>query len=143
MARSAAQSRGPRRKERPAVDGTPVVLIASVSSYESRLLEGALKETGWTLLRVHDAGDATRQLDGGQRRMVLVIDSGLLETPHDPQWRVLRAHRPELRTVVRCLTPRARSLESGDGRTLRVHPDDLQVMHEAIRSLCAEAPPRR
>ena len=140
MTRSADQGSGARRNGKPKADPTPVVLIASVSPHESRLVERALSQSGWTLLPVDDAGRATRALDGGERNTVLVIDSGLLEMAHDSQWRVLRAHHPELRTVVRCLTPRTRSLESGDGRTLRVHPDDLQAMREGIRWLCAGAP---
>jgi hypothetical protein len=142
MTRPAALDRSARRTSRRELDATPVVLIASVSRHESRSVEGALSESGWTLLRVDAAGDAIREIDGGRRNTVLVIDAGLLETAHDPQWRVLRARHPELRTIVRCLTPRTRSLESADERTLRVHPDDLLAMREAIRSLCAELPPR-
>jgi hypothetical protein len=117
------------------IEGTPVVLIASVSLHEGRLVERALKNTGWILLRVEDADEAAREVDGGARGVVLLIDAGLLEAPHDGQWRDLWSRHPELGTVVRCLSPRSEPPPRTDGRTLQIHPDDARGMREAIRTL--------
>lgn len=117
------------------VDGTPLVLIASVSPDEGRLLERGLKKTGWDLLRVEDAEDASRQLDGSDGRPALVIDAGLLQMAHDSQWRDLRSRHPTLATVVRCLVPRRPKPGGGLCGAVEVSPDDLQGICEAIRTL--------
>jgi hypothetical protein len=122
------------------IDGNPLVLIASVSLHEGRLVQRALGTNGWTLLRVEDAAEAARRLDGGARRAVLVIDAGLLEAGHDAQWRSLRSQRPELGTVVRCLGPRPGTPRRAAGGTLEVHPDDADGICEAIQSLCEPGP---
>ena len=111
------------------LDATPVLLIASVSAWEAQRLELSLRSTGCEQLRVEKAEEAARLLDRRRERgAVLIIDAGLLEMPHDPQWRSLREGHPELGTIVRCLRPRPR-----DARTLEVHPDDVDGIREAVR----------
>ena len=122
-------------------DDTPVVLIASVSAHESRLLERSLESTGWTLLRVADAAEAHRRIEGGAGRAVLVIDAGLLATDHEPQWRALQSKHLQLGTVVRCLNPRWSSPPQADGRMFQVHPDDALGMRQAIQFLWEPALP--
>lgn len=116
-------------------DSSPVVLIASVSPHERQQLEPALLRKGWSFRHVADASEAARQLDGGARRAVLVIDAGLLDMPHDAQWRVLRSRYPELGVVVRCLGSRTGPPRRRNATTLEVHPDDLEAMSEAVRRL--------
>jgi len=122
-------------------NGTPVVLIASVSPHEERFLEVALENTGWDLLPVGDAEEATRRLDGAERGAVLVIDAGLLQMGPDPQWRVLLALRPELGTVVRCLIPQSRRLQRKNGTTFEVHPDDVEGLRDAVHFLAGSGFP--
>lgn len=122
------------------IEETPVVLIASVSRDDGWRLERALKSEGWTLLRVDDAEEAAQQLDRGDGRGgVLLIDAGLLEMTHDAQWRLLRARRPDLGTVVRCLISGSGPLACRDGRTFQVDPDDVEAMCHAVRHLCRPA----
>ncbi len=122
-------------------DGEPVLLIASVSAYEAELLELSLRPAGWDLVRVHGADEAARLLARCRERApVLVIDSGVLEMPHDGQWRELRALFPELGTIVRCLLPQRGIREPRDGRTLEVHPDDVDGIRAAVRGLCPSSP---
>lgn len=112
----------------------PVILIASASSYERHRLELALKTTGWTLCEVKSADEVTRvrAADGGAA--ILVIDSGVLESHRDPQWRTLRSRDPQLSAVVRCLVPRGAMLRA-DPRTCLVHPDDFDNLCEAVTVL--------
>jgi hypothetical protein len=117
---------------------TPLVLVASVSAYERHRLELVLKRTGSTLCAVADAAEARRAHDGHDGVCVLVIDSGLLEMDHDPQWRELRSRHPELGAVVRCLFAGG-GIRRRDGNTLLVHPDDEEAAREAIRVLAVSA----
>lgn len=119
----------------------PLVLIAAVSSHERRIVESSLTKTGFTTLAVDDAEDAATELAANGASWVLVIDSGLLEAPHDSQWRVLRARHPGLGAVVRCLIPRANGSLRTDGKTFLVHPDDDEGMRQAVRALVV--PPNR
>lgn len=113
---------------------TPMVLIASVSAYERHRLELALKRTGWTLCVTPTAEEASRAYAAHDGSSVLVIDSGLLEMAHDPQWRVLRSDLPELGAVVRCLIPGG-GIQRSNGNTFLVHPDDGDAICHAIRLL--------
>lgn len=118
--------------------GTPLVLIASVSPSDGQALEVAFKELGWDRVLVHDAADAADQIDDRGRPAVLVIDSGLLEMAHDPQWRMLRVNNPELGTVVRCLVScrgRDAAPVRSDEATFHAHPDDLEGLCHAVRTL--------
>ena len=100
------------------IDGEPVLLIASVSAYEAENLEHSLQPRGWSMRRVDHADHAAQQLRRcGRRVAVLVIDAGLLEMPHDGQWRRLRELHPRLATIVRCLLPE----EPTPGATRRPH----------------------
>jgi hypothetical protein len=83
---------------------------------------------------VDDAAQTARYLDGGGRPTVLVIDAGLLEMTHDPQWRLLRTQHPRLAMVVRCLIPQDRGFREQGESTFLVHPDDDQGMCRAIRA---------
>lgn len=117
-------------------DGAPVVLIASVSPYEARRIERSLKKTGWNLLRAQDAQEAARELAAaGPRPTVLVIDAGLLEMAHDPQWRDLRLNHPELGAVVRCVVPPAQRPRRRDRKTILVPPGDVEGTCRAVRTL--------
>lgn len=125
------------------VDGTSVVMIACVSSDDGRLLERALKETGSSPLRVCGAEEVTRRIDEDfGHGAVLLIDAGLLQMPHDPQWRDLCALRPDLGTVVRRLRPRAEPPAAPDLRTFEVYPDDLDGIRWAVRRLNGGRPGR-
>ncbi len=117
------------------VDVDRRVLIACVSPQEGCLLESSLAKTGWSVLRVDDAGHAVRELDGGEQLAVLVIDGGLLEMTHDAQWRVLLEGCPRLGVVVRCLAPRADPPRARDESTFEVHPDDLDGIRRTVRRL--------
>lgn len=116
--------------------GGPLVLIASVSAHEGRAVERALASTGWRRRPVAAAEEAARAIDGDGRAGVLVIDAGLLEAPHDSQWRDLRSRHGGLATVIRCLNPEAGTPQWTDDRTLCVHPDDAHGVREAVRALC-------
>jgi hypothetical protein len=120
----------------------PVVLIASVSRGERRLVEACLKRTGFDLLAVDAAVDAAAELAArGAAPAALVIDAGLLEARHDCQWRLLRTQHPALGAVIRCLMPRtAGSLRGGDG-TFWVSPDDEAGLRRAVQDLVMR--PRR
>src|SRR5688572_20123104 len=82
--------------------GVPVILIASASSYGRHCVERALQKTGRRVCSVADTAEAERVCaeDGGAS--ILVIDSGLLEAPHNAQWRKLRRRHPTLGAVVCC-----------------------------------------
>lgn len=112
----------------------PLVLIASASSYERHRLGLALKNTGWNLCEVENVQEATRACASDDGAAILVIDSGILESPRDPQWRTLRSRDPQLSAVVRCLIPRGEMLRT-DPRTYLVHPDDVDRLCEAIAVL--------
>jgi hypothetical protein len=116
---------------------SPVVLIASVSLYERRIVESMLKKTGFTTLAVDDAEDAARELSANGAAGVLVIDSGLLEAAHDAQWREVRVLHPKLGAAVRCLISRAKGSQRRNGNTLLVHPDDAEGLRQAVRALAA------
>lgn len=113
---------------------TAVILIASVSSADAWDLGLALKPTGATVLRVEGADEAARCLDGRERAglVVLVIDAGLLEMAHDPQWRIFRKRHPALRTIVRRLLSRPRSHPKAELPTVDIHPDDMEGLREAV-----------
>jgi hypothetical protein len=116
----------------------PVVLIASVSRGERRLVEACLKRTGFDLLAVDAAADASAELTArGAAPAALVIDAGLLEARHDGQWRQLRTRHPALGAVIRCLMPRADGSLRSDDRTFRVPPDDDAGLRQAVEALVA------
>jgi CelD/BcsL family acetyltransferase involved in cellulose biosynthesis len=116
-----------------------LVLIAGVSLHERRMVESTLKKSGLTTVAVEDAEDAARELSAKGVWGVLVIDSGLLQAAHDPQWRQLRSRHPGLGAAVRCLIPRDKASRRTDGNTLLVHPDDEEGLREAVRVLAAMA----
>lgn len=120
---------------------TPVILIASASAYEQDRLGLDLEKTGWNLRGVEDAEEAARACAAHNGASVLVIDSGLLEMAHDPQWRVLRTRQPQLGAVVRCWIPRD-GIKRANDRTFLVHPDDHDGICEAIAALGASRPVR-
>jgi hypothetical protein len=109
----------------------PVILIASASSYERHRLTRALNKTGWKLCEVENAQQAARALAGNGETATLVIDSGILESLGDAQWRLLRSRHPQLGTVVRCLIPRG-GIWRTDLRTFLVSPDDTDGLCQAI-----------
>ncbi|HXK24619.1 MAG TPA: hypothetical protein VMS55_18260 [Myxococcota bacterium] len=118
-------------------DGAPVLLIASVSAYEAEQLERALEPAGWGMARVGRADEARQLLDRLREGVaVLVIDAGVLEMPHDGQWRRLRESRPALGTIVRCLLPQNGLRERRDDRTYEVDPDDIDGLCTAVRGFC-------
>jgi hypothetical protein len=116
------------------MDLLPLVLIASASLHERRLVESTLERSGFTPVGVDDAEEAGRELAANGASGVLVIDSGLLEAAHDSQWRQLRTRHPGLGAVVRCLIPR---VDGRDRSTLLVHPDDDEGLRRAVRMLAA------
>lgn len=119
------------------LDGAPVLLIASVSVYEAEGLERALEPAAWGMIRVKRADEARRLLDRfGKRVPVLVIDAGVLDMPHDGQWRGLRESRPGLGTIVRCLRPQNGLRDRRDDRTYEVDPDDIDGLCTAVRGFC-------
>jgi len=109
----------------------PLSLIASASSYERHRLGLALKKTGWNLCEVENADEAIRACGAGGGAAILVIDSGWLESPRDPQWRALRSRNPQWPAVVRSLIPRGEMMRT-DARTCVVHPNDIDRLCEAI-----------
>ena len=109
----------------------PVILIASASAYERHRLGLALEKTGWKLCEVKDVNEATRTVAANGGSPILVIDSGLLEAPGNPQWRRLRSLHPQLSAVVRSLIPCGGILRT-DPRTCLVRPDDVDGLCEAI-----------
>lgn len=115
---------------------TPVILIASASAHERDHLERSLKKTGWDFRGVGNAAEADRACAVHCGASVLVIDSGLLEMAHDPQWRILRDRNPQLGAVVRCLVPRGGSRRA-NGSTFLVHPDDHDGIRRAVAALGA------
>jgi DNA-binding NtrC family response regulator len=114
---------------------SPTVLIASVSARDSTSLSALLGRTGFATQTVREAREVADGLEANSVPHVLVIDSGMLDSPHDAQWRDLRARHPALGVVVRCLVPRAKRSLRHDGRTVRVHPDDEDGVKRAIRTL--------
>jgi hypothetical protein len=119
---------------------SPLVLIASASPHERRVVGSSLKETGFTILAVDDAEDAGREVVSANGfSCVLVIDSGLLEVCHDSQWRDFRVRHPGLGTVLRCLIPRDSGIQRTESRTFVVHPGDLDGMQQAVRVLAVAA----
>jgi hypothetical protein len=118
----------------------PVVLIASASAYERHRLELSLKKTIWNLCGVEDAEEAARACAAHNGACILVIDSGLLEMTHDPQWRVLRTRQPQLGAVVRCLLPED-GVRRVNGSTFLVHPDDHDGICQAVAALRASMLP--
>lgn len=89
-------------------------------------------EAGWRLVALTRAEQAGRHCAERTGSLVLVIDSGMLHTPADGQWRELRMRHPDLGTVIRCLVPEARR---ADDHTFLVHPDDHTEIRRAIRTL--------
>jgi hypothetical protein len=119
----------------------PVVLIASASLHERRMVESILKKTGFTTLLIDEAEDAVKELSTNGAAGVLVIDSGLLEAAHDAQWRELRMRYPALGAAVRCLLPRTKGIERRDGTTLLVDPDNDEGLRKAVSALAGDASP--
>jgi hypothetical protein len=113
-----------------------LVLIAGVSAHERRAVESTLESSGFGTVLVNDARHAEKEL-AVNGSCVLVIDSGLLQAPHDGQWRNLRSRHPQLGTVVRRLIARANTCLPVDDATLLVHPDDDVGLRQAIRVLVA------
>ncbi len=116
-----------------------LVLIASASSYERGRIERGLESTGWTLRPVADAEEASGACAANGHAPVLVIDSGLLDSEGDPQWRLLRSSRPELGAVVRCLVSPGETWKT-DANTYRVHPSDTDGLCQAISALDGRPP---
>jgi hypothetical protein len=99
----------------------------------------AAAEAGWRLVAVTRAEQAGRHCAARTAgRPVLVIDSGLLHTTADGQWRELRMGHPDLGTVVRCLVPETRRV---DEHTFLAHPDDHAGLRRAIRTLLLRTAP--
>jgi hypothetical protein len=122
---------------------TPAILIASVSAYEQHRLGLTLEKTGWNVRVVEDAKEAAKACADHNGASILVIDSGLLEMAHDPQWRILRSGHPQLGAVVRCLVPRG-GLRRANGSTFLVHPDDHDGLRRAVDAFgAARHPPMR
>jgi hypothetical protein len=113
--------------------GGPVILIASRSLFDRLLIERDLGKAGWSVRAVRDSLAAERVCSNG-RASILVIDSGLLEAPHDPQWRELRSRHPELAAVVCCPTSRTH-VQRTDRNTLVVHPSNRAGICDAIALL--------
>jgi hypothetical protein len=65
------------------------------------------------------------------RASILVIDSGLLEAPHDAQWRELRSRHPELAAVVCCPTSRTH-VQRTNRNTFVVHPSNRAGICDAL-----------
>jgi hypothetical protein len=116
-----------------------LIMIAGVSLYERCIVESVLKNTGFTAVAVQDAEDAERELAACGASGVLVIDSGLLEAAHDPQWRQLRIRHPGLGTAVRCLVPQAKGIQRQSQGTFLVDPDDDEGLREAVGVLAVMA----
>ncbi|MDH3685608.1 MAG: hypothetical protein OEP95_05250 [Myxococcales bacterium] len=116
-------------------DQPPLVLTASVSHGERRSLESTFKDAGLEAHGVDRANDADGEIAGHDGPSVLVIDSGLLEMPHDAQWRDLRKRHADLGAVVRCLVRGNPGAERTNERTFHVHPDHLEELISAIRTL--------
>ena len=118
----------------------PLVLLVGVSLYELRIVESTLRATGFKTVAVQDADHATRELSANEALCVLVIDSGLLEAAHDPQWREFRRRHPGVGAAVRCLIPPDDGRQTQpDRNTLRVHPDDVEGLRNAVGVLLAIA----
>jgi hypothetical protein len=121
----------PRREP----DAEPLlVLAASVAVEDRRWVERTVKDGGYEVRGVADAGEAAERIDGNAGRCVLVIDSGLLEMAHDCAWRELRTRHPQLRVVVRCLIAREPGLQRMEAHTFLVHPDSADGLLEAMHS---------
>jgi hypothetical protein len=118
---------------------TPLVLAASASLYECRSLEQMLGSVGFSVRAVMCAKDARGQVAHQRGHCVLVIDSGLLEMTHDPQWRRFRARYPELGMVIRCWIGRDPGIQQTRARTFVVHPDHREGLLDAVRKLGANA----
>lgn len=117
---------------------TPLVLAATVSDEERRLLAKSLAEAGFEARGVDDPAVALAEISGRDGGCILVIDSGLLQMRHDGLWRSLR-ERVGLGTVVRSWIAK---VPGGDRRghgTFLVHPDDEESLIQAVRALAAHA----
>jgi len=117
-----------------------MIVVATVSSYEARLLESTLKLTGLDVTFVHAAREAEALLIDPRLFCVLLVDSGLLEAPSDVQWRELRARHPGVGMVVRSLV-RQPGNRPGDACATEVHPDDHRGLLRALRALCKARSP--
>jgi DNA-binding response OmpR family regulator len=118
----------------------PLVLTASVSPHDGRWVESTLERAGFQVRLVDDAEAAHGAISGRDGGYVLVIDSGLLEMPHDAQWRLLRARHPRLGAVVRCLIGADPGIRRAEGRTFHVHPDCGEGLLQAVRALARRDP---
>jgi len=114
---------------------SPMIVVATVSTYEVRLLEPTLKLTGLDVTFVHTACEAEALLTDPGLFCVLVVDSGLLEAPSDPEWRELRERHPGVGMLVRSLV-REPANRPGDAWACEVHPDDRRGLLRAIRTFC-------
>lgn len=112
-----------------------LVLAATVSSQEGRLIARTLKEEGLDARVVIDAEDADAEISAHPGPCVLVLDSGLLQMPRNEGWRTLGDGHGRLGIVVRCLIDRDPGLERTKERTFLVHPDNREGLLEAIRTL--------
>jgi DNA-binding NtrC family response regulator len=117
---------------------TPLVLAATVSAEERRLLAKTLAEAGFEARGVEDAAEALTEISGRSGGCILVIDSGLLEMRHDGLWRSLR-ERAGFGTVVRSWSAKVPRSEQCGQVTFLVHPDDDESLIEAVRALAAHA----
>jgi FixJ family two-component response regulator len=117
---------------------TPLVLAATVSAEERRLLAKTLAEAGFDARGVEDAAEALAEISGRSGGCILVVDSGLLEMRHDGLWRSLR-ERAGLGTVVRSWIAKVPGGERRGQVTFLVHPDDEKSLIEAVRALAAHA----
>lgn len=115
-----------------------LVLIASFSVHDGRELERLLERSAWSVCTARDAGEAARACADHDGATLLVIDSGLLESRSDPQWRIFQKGRPGLGVVVRCLIPRGEIRPVGKN-TLCVRPDDEPGLLQALRLLAEMA----
>lgn len=112
-----------------------VVLVASGSLMERQIAGSSLGEAGCATRDVASAEVAAKEVAARGRSCVLMIDSGLLEASHDPQWRLFRAQHPELGVIVRCLIPGIPGHLRDDARTFLVSPRDFDGVRQAVHAL--------
>jgi hypothetical protein len=126
-------------------DEPTLVMIATVAPRDVVGLAVALNGAEFAIREVKGAHHADGEIDGFHGASVLVIDAGLLQMLHDPQWRDLRRRRPHLGVVVRSLIPRDPGFEYSEAGSLLVYPDNHEALLFAVRSLarCESVAPQR